>query len=294
MNSDHGINLSYVLTTFNKLKYLKVTLPDLIAACGPDEEIVVFDGYSTDGTREYLHELFSEGKIHQFVSEKDKGEAHGYNKAMLAAKGTLIKIISDDDAYDYNAIRRCKEFMLDRPALQLVAADGFGVNNLLQTNQFDRRNAVNNFKQWQRDRTPFIFCGLSIILRKDAIPLLGLWDCNYLIIDFEYSLRASASKAKLGWYTGLFYVNIVNANSNSGTQWRRMEIEKEKLTTLYFGRRPLISFRQKDRIKNLFRPLKRKLFKEISTQSESYESIYSKSMELLRSENQQIQATILT
>ena len=40
--------LSYVLTTFNKLDYLKITLPLLIEARKPDEEIVVVDGGSTD------------------------------------------------------------------------------------------------------------------------------------------------------------------------------------------------------------------------------------------------------
>ena len=98
-------NLSYVLTTYNKLSYLKVTVPQLLAACDEDDEIVVYDGGSTDGTREYFQKLFEEGKIHQFKSEKDFGEANGYNKAMLAAKGKIIKIISDDDAYYFPGIK---------------------------------------------------------------------------------------------------------------------------------------------------------------------------------------------
>ena len=142
MSSERTFNLSYVLTTFNKLSYLKVTLPSLIEACEEDEEIVVYDGGSTDGTREYLEQLYRENKIHQFVSEKDYGEANGYNKAMLDARGAIIKIISDDDAYEFESIHYCKRYMIEHPEIHLVASDGFGVNNLLQHNKFTRRYAL--------------------------------------------------------------------------------------------------------------------------------------------------------
>jgi len=293
MNSDNAFNLSYVLTTYNKLSYLQVTLPDLIDACSDDEEIVIYDAGSTDGSKEYLQKFHREGKIHQFVSEKDYGEADGYNKAMLACKGTIIKIISDDDAYDFQAIRFCKKFMLQHKDVHLVAADGFGVNNLLQHNQFSRRSTIDEFKQWQKNKKPFIFCGLSILLRKDALPLLGLWSTNYLIIDFEYSLRVTSGKAKIGWFTGLDYVNIVNERSNSGTQWRRMEVEKEQLEMQYFNKRPIISFKQKDSLKNLLRPIKYKLISQRPANPLPYKKVYEQSMELLQKTNQSIKYEVL-
>lgn len=280
------IGLSYVLTTFNKLSYLKVTMPALIDACGLDEEIVVFDGGSTDGTKEYLQQLFDNGQIHQYVSERDFGEANGYNKAILCAKGEVIKIISDDDAYNYVGIKKCKEFLLANPDVHLVGADGYGVNNLLQHNQFSQRFAIQDFKKWQQTRKPFIFCGLSIIFRKDALPLIGFWNPNFIIIDFEYTLRVTASKAKLGWYTGLLYVNIVNQQSNSGRHWKRMEMERERLEQFYFGTKPFLSYETKDRLKNIFRPVKYRLFPKTIANPVSYESIYQQSMQLLAESGQ--------
>lgn len=293
MSFESKYTLSYVLTTYNKLPYVKVTLPDLIAACSEDEEIVVFDGGSTDGTKEYLQQLFEAGMIHQYVSERDFGEANGYNKAILSARGEVIKIISDDDAYNFEGIKKCKEFMLAHPAVQLLGADGYGVNNLLQHNQFSQRVAINDFKKWKQSGTPFIFCGLSIIFRKDALPLIGFWNPNFLIIDFEFTLRVTSSKAKVGWYTGLLYVNIVNQQSNSGRHWKRMEIEREKLEQFYFGKKPFLSFQTKDRIKNLFRPIKYKLFPEKVANPMSYEDIYHQSMQLLNKKNQSSKHEVL-
>ena len=95
--------LSYVLTTYNKLPYLRQVVERLVAARQPDEEIIVCDGGSSDGTPEYLSQLHQAGHIQQFVSERDKGEAHGFNKAMLRAKGELLKLVTDDDAFCYQA-----------------------------------------------------------------------------------------------------------------------------------------------------------------------------------------------
>ena len=60
--------LSYVTATKNKLPYIKIGLGKLIAAKKSDEEILVADGASTDGTAEYLAELKAAGKIDYFVS----------------------------------------------------------------------------------------------------------------------------------------------------------------------------------------------------------------------------------
>ena len=117
--------LSYILTTYNKLDYLKITLPYLLAACYPDEEIVIVDGGSSDGTVEYLQALLDQKKIHYFISEKDFGEAHGTNKAFLAAKGQLLKIITDDDVFDFEALQRCKKFMLEHPSVDILGFDGY-------------------------------------------------------------------------------------------------------------------------------------------------------------------------
>ena len=105
------IKLSYVLTTFNKLGYLETVIKELIRNCMTGEEIIVIDGGSTDCTKEFLNMLYEEGKIHQYISEKDYGEAHGFNKGILMARGELIKVITDDDVFDFDVMQECKMYM---------------------------------------------------------------------------------------------------------------------------------------------------------------------------------------
>jgi glycosyltransferase involved in cell wall biosynthesis len=258
-----SISLSYVLTTYNKLEYIKVTLPVLISACQPDEEIIVIDGGSNDGSAAFLHDLYQQGKIHQFISERDKGESHGTNKAFLMAKGEVIKIITDDDAYSFSAIQRCKQFMLDNPDVDVLGCDGYSYMISNENPEFTLNPFIDNYKRWQKEHVSFFFCGLSLMLRKSSLPILGLFNTSVRMIDVEYTMRITASKCKLAWFTGVCFVNIANENSNSIKWWKLSMIEREKMDFMYLDRLPFMRFMKKDRIKNIFRPVKRILFGKI-------------------------------
>src|ERR1700733_655283 len=116
-------NLSYIFATRNHLAFLKITLEILLQELQSDEEIVVVNGNSTDGTKEYLQQLFEAGKIHQFISEPDRNQAHAWNKAILLAKGVIIKKIIDDDVFSYKAIRECKNYMLLNSAIDVMLSN---------------------------------------------------------------------------------------------------------------------------------------------------------------------------
>ena len=71
------------------------------------------------------------------------------------------------------------------------------------------------------------------MLRKSSLPLLGLFDPNFLIIDYEYTLRVTASKATLAWFTGSTFINIINSGSNSRKYLTRLYEEKLRLQKFY-------------------------------------------------------------
>lgn len=240
------LNLSYILATRNKLPYLRIALAELIKNKKDDEEIVVVDGASTDGSVEFLQTLFSEGKIQQFISEPDKGEAHADNKAILLARGTLIKIVTDDDTFHYTSIERCKEFMLAHPEVDILSTDGvkrrkstkYPFSSMLYQSRFEARLKRN---------TPFASCGLGLMFRKASLPIIGLLDTNFARVDAEYTLRVTAGKAKMAWFTREAYAHIRNSGSNSVKQERRITEELERLETLYLGTSSYLSLKQKVR-----------------------------------------------
>jgi glycosyltransferase involved in cell wall biosynthesis len=232
------LKLSYLITTFNKLSYLKITLPFIIENCKADEEIIVIDGGSKDGTPEYLQELKNQGKIHQFLSEPDKGEAHGFNKGMLMARGELIKIMSDDDAYDFQVIDACKHFMLSHPEIDVLGTEGLSTNLVIGKGEFTYSSSAPIFKKWLNKESSCWFCGLSLLIRKRSLPLIGLFYTGITMIDFDYIARLSVIRPHIAFCTGYSYVNIVSESSNSVKRFNLLKAEQEKVEAFYFGKKP--------------------------------------------------------
>lgn len=206
--------LSFVLTTYNKLPYLKQVLGRLVAARQPDEEIVVCDGGSSDGTVAYVQALYEAGQVQQFVSERDKGEAHGFNKGFLRAQGELIKIITDDDAYYYPVIRRAAEFMLQHPTIDVML--GYNATTQLDDLRYAGipEEPAQKFKHWLATKEPFWMIGLSLLIRRNSLALTGLFSTGLVLVDFDFLYRISSLKVNLAWCDAVMCMHLSNPDGN--------------------------------------------------------------------------------
>jgi glycosyltransferase involved in cell wall biosynthesis len=229
------IKLSYVTSTMNKLPYLKIALERLMKVRKSDEEIMVADGGSTDGTKEYLEKLFKEGKIDYFTSGKDAGESHALNKLFLKARGEVITLITDDDAFDHKNIQECKKFMIEHPEIDMLGTDG-GKKDQDPTATVRRLNYTPLFEKWKKNHTPFMTCGLGLMLRTSSLPILGLWNPPFSRADAEFMLRVTSGKSKLAWYSNPSFVNISNPLSVSVTKMKKIFYETQRLEQMYLGR----------------------------------------------------------
>ena len=206
--------LSYVLTTYNKLPYLQHVMRRLVAARQEDEEIVVCDGGSKDGTSAYLQNLYDTGQIQQYVSERDKGEAHGFNKCMLMARGEIIKIITDDDAFHYPSIREGKEFMLNNSNIDALTGDC----GLIQLEDLSRisfySDVENNFNNWLNTGQAVWMIGLPLLIRRKSLALTGLFSTGVVQVDSEFVLRITSLNISMAWSSALLSVRLENPQSN--------------------------------------------------------------------------------
>ncbi len=251
------ITLSYLLATKNRLPYLRSTLEKLIAQKRPGEEILIADAESTDGTKEYLVGLKTAGKIDSFFSERDYGVAHGFNKLILAANGVLLKYLTDDDAYDFETIQKCKEFMLEHPEVDIINTEAGSLNNPARmVGQEDPLQVIraityeSGYRKWRDDHTPFSFCDLGTVIRKSSLPVVGILDPACLAPDMEMSLRISSGKVNIAWYTGYSYVNISNPQSVSLKFMGKIKKLQEHLDKFYFDKNPESFLKKKARIFN--------------------------------------------
>jgi glycosyltransferase involved in cell wall biosynthesis len=227
------IKLSYVITTFNKLPYLKEVMRTLLLNKKIDEEIVVADGGSTDGTIEFLKDLTSQGKIDQFISEKDRGEAHGFNKTILMARGVLIKILSDDDVYYYPAIEECRTFMEQNKTIDALVGNNATTFSTVMDIPLLNSEMQSEFEKWASGINATFYCnGLSLMIRKSSVSLLGLFNTRFLCVDLEYTIRTGGI-ANYAFATKFLVTRIINPNSNGARYAERCKEERLQLCRMY-------------------------------------------------------------
>lgn len=232
--SSADCNLSFVITTFNKIDYLKVVVEYLLKHVNCDEEIIVVDGGSSDGTQEYLTRLFTEKKISKYISEKDNGESDGFNKGIKLSAGLIVKLITDDDIFSYSEIRRCKDYLINNPSVDFLNTNGGWINEG-RTAIYGFTNIYEAFfrKVWLISGHPFAHCCLGIMFRKASLEKVGYLSTEYVRADAEYSLRMTSSDVNFVWYTGVAYVRVLNTSSNSAKYADKIKKETERLNEQY-------------------------------------------------------------
>jgi len=244
-------NLSYILVTRNRLPFLKITLQHLIDTLLTDEEIVVVDGNSTDGSKEYLQSLFDDRKIQQFISEPDENQAHGWNKAMLMARGVLIKKIIDDDVFCYSAIRACKQYMLQNSQVDVVISNDLS-SSINDHKHIDKNSRLPQFEKWRNGLVPsFTFGDVHMLIRRASLAHIGLYNISYIMMDWEYSLRISFLKANIAFYTGYNALNVghlQSVTSSRNIQLVKQQAKRAQVFYEYAGDRAQISFYSKIKI----------------------------------------------
>lgn len=106
MTSDSvpAYDLTVITVCMNVLKDLQFTVESVLAqkALGTLRiEHVIVDGASTDGTPEWLVQAKADGRVEQYISEKDRGIYDAMNKGIAMAKGRVLAFLNAGDWFGH-------------------------------------------------------------------------------------------------------------------------------------------------------------------------------------------------
>lgn len=109
------MKLSIITITYNNLEGLRRTVRSVLAQNYRNWELIVVDGGSTDGTKDWLQETADslnskEETIFRFVSEPDKGIYNAQNKGIAMAKGEYCYFLNAGDEL-------CGDYVLEKMLL---------------------------------------------------------------------------------------------------------------------------------------------------------------------------------
>jgi len=87
--------LSIITAVYNGKKYIEQCIDSIQTQTYGDVEHIIIDGGSADGTQEVLQKY--DARLTYWVSEKDKGIYHAWNKGLARATGDWIAFVGADD-----------------------------------------------------------------------------------------------------------------------------------------------------------------------------------------------------
>ncbi len=173
--------VSLIMTTFNSIAHLRMTLESVRQQDYPAIEVAVWDGGSTDGTLEVLQEYEKRPDMDlKWRSGRDRGIYDAMNKGFELATGDIVAFFNDVYSRT-DAVRLCVEAMnaqkSDGAHADLVYAEGDRVVRRWRMGQGTLRQG------WMPGHP-------TLFLRRRVYERYGLYKTDYRVAaDYEFMVR---------------------------------------------------------------------------------------------------------
>ncbi|HTB35107.1 MAG TPA: glycosyltransferase [bacterium] len=219
------VRVSFVVITRNRVGVIHKAIESWKSLKGPQDELIVVDGDSTDGTYEALRDA-QPGLIDLLIHEKDRSEGHAINKGFMAAKGRYLLSLGDDDFYFRDAFEQAYAALDAHPEIDLLMTGGESIDQV-----GDSGNTRPFFYQWYPDdaklNETYEFVGMNgsgMVLRRSSLAVVGLFDPRHLHADTSLLTQATVRGACMRYLRVKGYSHRVGRHSGSLTNVRKTYI----------------------------------------------------------------------
>lgn len=217
------VRISYILSTRNRADHLDSALANIREYITPQDELVIVDGASTDHTAQVVEK--HRDIVGLFLSQPDCGEAHGFNRGILASRGRYIKPLTDDDYFYPQAMHEAISIIEKHPEVDAFLCGGemYTVNPETGEQRFETfLHCPPGVSPRQGLRVLFghVGCGLGLWLSRTAIERVGLFDTAFLCVDTDYFGRLVDSTVELRYLNVRLYRHVRHLHSGSRNRGR--------------------------------------------------------------------------
>ncbi len=221
-----NLPISIILPNLNHLRFLPDRIQTILDQTFSDWECIVIDGYSDDGSWEYINEITCRDRRFRLYREPRQGPYDAWNKGISRAEGKYIYIATSDDTMEprclevmFNALENYRQCQIAHCCLRVI--DEKGLEHEDQWSQFPQNKYFGELINKKHIRyTPhdvFMHCGWStvyisvtqIFINKALFNKIGTFRTDLgSVADYEWGLRAA------------FIANLIHIPEYLAT-WRR-------------------------------------------------------------------------
>lgn len=255
-------DISIIIVNYNVKYYLHACLLSVKAAiANVKAEVIVIDNQSSDGSAEYISNLFPD--VNFVSNQTNDGFAKANNQAIKMAKGRYVLLLNPDTIIGEQTLTNCLNFMdshTDSGAIGVHMVDGtghflpeskralptpivsfykvFGLTSLFPSS---KRFNQYHLGHLDKDSTHSvdILSGAFMMLRKETIDKIGLLDEEYFMYgeDIDLSYRVILGGYKNYYFSDARIIHFKGESTKKGSLnyvvifYKAMEIFAQKYFT---------------------------------------------------------------
>ena len=185
-------SLSIIIPSYNGIKALQSTVLTL-QKNAPEAEIVVVDGGSTDGSKEWLAQ---QGNI-VLHEVKNFGYAHAINRGCEIARNDILVLMNSDVLLEQPAIKMMQQRLLEHQGVAAVGVVPLQTDGKKQQSFGGFAWYFSNYFRVLRPMRVKVLHGYCIATRRDVLERLGGFDENFFFYNEEFDWCWRVRKAGL-------------------------------------------------------------------------------------------------
>ena len=173
--------ISIIIPSFNGLAALQKTVFALLEQA-PNAEIIVVDGGSTDGSREWI---FQQSTI-LLLEVKNFGYAHALNRGCEIAKNQIVILMNSDVLIRQNALQMMQTRLLEQHDVGAVGVVPLQLNGKRQRSFGAVAWYYPNYFKLTKPMQVGVLHGYCIATRRDVLRSVGGFDENFFFYNEEF------------------------------------------------------------------------------------------------------------
>lgn len=104
--------VSVCMATYNGAKFVKVQIDSILCQIAPDDELIISDDGSTDGTLDIIRS-YNDNRIRLFNNEGRHGFTANFYNAFIKARGEYIFVSDQDDIWTSDKYAKVMSYLQD-------------------------------------------------------------------------------------------------------------------------------------------------------------------------------------
>lgn len=138
--------ISIILPTYNRAKYLSDCINSAIAQTFPNWELIIVDDGSNDNTFEIVEPFVQKFDNIRYLKHKNRKPGYSRNAGIQASFGNYITFLDSDDQYKPEHLQSRLEYMKSHPEIDLIEGGLYSEDEELFVPDYFQRDKLISIK----------------------------------------------------------------------------------------------------------------------------------------------------